>query len=237
MNWATRFHDAESGGIFMDRERTGPDDPQLIYLTAQFGMTASLMGRLDLARSVGEWFRRLWQAQPELPHRLYTVWKPQSGLATSVPDGENPLHYINDNQEIRQLHYNGGIAAACLTHIGMATAETEWLTLARAYQQFSIDSTPAQFQTKQVCKSAWGSGLLTLATGSDDYGAWLQTMGDWFVAGQEANGCWNNSPYLDPNPPLAHSIEVTAEFIVHLDTLIAALSTIAARRSVNAIDD
>lgn len=233
MDWANRFHDPASGGIFMDHDRIGPDDPQLIFLTAQFGMTAALMGRLDVARSVGHWFRRLWEAQPELPNRLYTIWRPLSGLATSVPDGENRLHYINERQEIRQLHYNGGIAAACLTHIAMATGEPEWLTLARAYQQFSIDSTPGQFETRQVCKSAWGSGLLTLATGSDAYVTWLQTMGDWFVAGQEADGCWNNTPYLDPSPPPAHSIEVTAEFIVHLDTLIAALATIAARHSAH----
>jgi hypothetical protein len=231
MDWANRFHDPASGGIFMDHDRTGPDDPQLIFLTAQFGMTAALMGRLNDARSVGRWFRRLWEAQPELPDRLYTIWRPQSGLATSVPEDETRLHYINENQEIRQLHYNGGIAAACLTHIAMATGEPEWLTLARAFQQFSIDSTPGQFETRQVCKSAWGSGLLTLATGSDTYCDWLQTMGDWFVAGQESDGCWNNTPYLDPNPPLAHSIEMTAEFIVHLDTLIAALATTAARRS------
>lgn len=235
MDWATRSFDSTTGGIFMDRGRTGPDDPQLIFLTAQFGMTAALLGRLDAARAVGEWFRRLWDAQPHLPERLYTVWKPQTGLATTVPEGENLLHYINVSQEMRQLHYNGGIAAACLAHVAMATGEAEWLPLARAFQRFSMESTPEQFETKQVCKSAWGSGLITLATGCDDYRDWLQKMGDWFVAGQESDGRWNNTPYLDPNPPPAHAIEVTAEFIVHLDTIIAALATLEAGVSTGSI--
>ena len=56
-------------------------------------------------------------------------------------------------------------------------------------------------------------------------------MGDWFTAGQEADGHWNNTPYLDPDPSLAHQIEATAEFVVHLDSLIGALGAIAGRQS------
>jgi len=44
------------------------------------------------------------------------------------------------------------------------------------------------------------------------------------------DGRWSNTKQLDPNPPLAHQIEATAEFVVHLDTLIAALAAIASRR-------
>jgi hypothetical protein len=53
-------------------------------------------------------------------------------------------------------------------------------------------------------------------------------MGDWFAAGQEADGGWSNTPYLDPDPPLAHRLEATAEFVVHLDTVIGALATAVA---------
>ena len=92
-----------------------------------------------------------------------------------------------------------------------------------------MESTERQFEVRQVCKSAWGSGLITLATGDDSYLPWLIRMGDWFTEIQEADGRWSNSAYIEPDPPLAHQIEATAEFVVHLDTLIAALSAISAR--------
>ena len=230
MRFAFHFQDPATGGVFMDRDRTGGDGPQLLFLTSQLGMSAVITGHLDAALNAGAWLRRLWEAQPDLPRRLYTVWTRDGGLATSIPPGDNERHYVNDAREVRQYHYNGGIAAACLAHLGMATGDQDWLDLARAYQRFSMETTEGQFETKQVCKSAWGAGLLSLATGDASYLAWLLRMGDWFAAGQEPDGGWSNTPYLDPDPPLAHRLEATAEFVVHLDTLIAALSAIAARR-------
>ncbi len=230
MGWAARYQDAATGGVFMDRQRTGADGAQIVFLTAQYGMSAVITGRLDLALKVGEWFRNLWEAQPELPDRLYCVWTRGGGLATTVPPGEDARHYVNESQEVRQFHYNGGIAAAFLAHLVMATGDEAWLELARAYQRFSMESTPRQFETKQVCKSAWGSGLITLAAGDNAYRDWMIRMGDWFAAEQEADGHWNNSRYIDPDPPIHHQIEATAEFVVHLDTLVGALSAIAARR-------
>jgi hypothetical protein len=224
MGFAKRYQDSETGGIWMSREETGSDGPQLLFPTAQFGMSAVMTGDMEAAIRTGEWFARLWAAQPGLPGRLYTVWTRAGGLSTSVPKGENIRHFIQESQEERQLHYNGGIAAAFLTQLFMATGDRRWLDLARGYQQFSMDSCPEQFRTKQVCKSAWGSGLLYLATGDPLYLPWLQKMGDWFVGGQESDGGWRNTPYLEADPPLAHRLEITAEFVVHLDTVIAALS-------------
>lgn len=230
MGWAERYQDGETGGVFMDRDRTGADGEQIIFLTAQYGMSAVITGRLDRALKVGEWFRNLWQEQPELPGRLYCIWTRKDGLATTVPAGADVRHYINERQEVRQFHYNGGIAAAFLSHLFMATGDEAWLELARAYQRFSMESTPRQFETRQVCKSAWGSGLITLASGDDAYQDWLIRMGDWFAAEQETDGHWTNSHYIDPNPPLHSQVEVTAEFVVHLDTLIGALGAIETRR-------
>ena len=230
MSFASRFQDPETGGVFMTREETGPDGRQLLFPTCQYGMSAVITGRIDEAVKVGGWLERLWQAQPELPDRLYTIWTPAGGLATKVPEGENRKQYINESGEIQQYHYNGGIAAACLAHLFMATGEDRWLKLARKYQRFSMETTPGQFETKQVCKSAWGSSLISLASGDAAYEPWLIKMGDWFSAGQEADGNWNNTAGLDPNPPLAHQIEITAEFIVHVDSTIAALGAIAGRQ-------
>jgi hypothetical protein len=224
MGFAEQYHDPQSGGIFMTREHAAPDGPQLLFPTAQFGMSAVLTGRLDVARQTGEWFTRLWDAQPELPDRLYTVWM-DGVLLTERRDDIDSRHVVQEAQKPRQVFYNGGIAASFLTQLYMATGEQQWLDYARQYQQFSMDSCPEQFETKQVCKSAWGSGLLYLATGDKGYVPWIARMGEWFADGQEADGGWSNTKAIEADPPLRHRLEITAEFVVHLDTVIAALSS------------
>lgn len=225
MDFAMRYQDPATGGIWMTRESTGPESPQLLFPTAQFGMSAVMTGRTEAAIRAGEWMIRLWDAQPELPNRLYTIWTAANGLMTALTDGIDPRHVVNDSRLERQLHYNGGIAAAFLTHLSMSTGDEGWLDYARRFQAFSMQSCPEQFLTKQVCKSAWGSGLLYLATGDAMYLPWIEKMGRWFAAGQDVDGGWSNTPYIEPNPPLRHRLETTAEFVVHLDTVIAALST------------
>ena len=56
-------------------------------------------------------------------------------------------------------------------------------------------------------------------------------MGDWFAGEQEADGGWSNTKAIEAGPPLRHRMEITAEFVVHLDTVIAALSVAQANIS------
>jgi hypothetical protein len=229
MDFARTGFDAQTGGVFMDRAAMDETGGQLVFLTCQYGMSAAITGRTEDALQVANWFANLRAAQPDWPDRFYTMWNRRNGLVTGLPDGPDRKHVVQEAQDERQYHYNGGMAAACLNHVAMVTGGAHWIDLAREFQSFSINSTPLQFNTRQVCKSAWGSGLLTLATGSNDYEPWLIKMANWFAGLQEDDGSWTNTPYLDPNPPDVRRTEVTAEFIVHLDTLIAALSTIDAR--------
>jgi hypothetical protein len=53
-------------------------------------------------------------------------------------------------------------------------------------------------------------------------------MTQWFVESQEADGRWHNSPFLDPGPTEAGDMAVTTEFVLHLSTILAALSGKAA---------
>jgi hypothetical protein len=221
--FALRSQSPVTGGVYMDRERRDAQGPQMLY------PTALLTGHLAAARAAGEWLKRLWQAQPELPQRLYTIWNEADGLATSAPEGSDRRSYINESQEVYEYHYNGGIAAACLAYLHMMTGEQQWLDLARGYQQFSMQSTPRQFETRQVCKSSWGSSLLWLITGEQKYLDWTLRMGDWFAAQQTEDGHWFNTPYLAPHPTLNDNIQITAEFIVHLDHIIGALGAALAR--------
>jgi hypothetical protein len=223
MRWAFRSQDPETGGVFLDGERTGPDDPQLLFLTAQLGMSALLTGHMAAAEAAGRWMEWMWRAQPELPARLFTVRSRTGGLVTQIPPEADRRLYVNNSQAEHEYHYNGGIAAAFLAQLYLRTSDTGWLDLAQRYQRFSMDSTPDQFQTRQVCKSAWGAGLLAIITGAPEYRDWTARLGDWFVEVQEDDGSYVNSQYLNPNPTLGERIEITAEFTVHLDTVLAAL--------------
>lgn len=225
---AMRYQDPVTGGIYMDRSRTGPDAPQLLFPTAQFGMSALVTGQIDAALKVGGWFKRVWDEQPELPERLYTVYT-QSGLVRETPPGADPRHYINESQQMKQMHYNGGIAATFLARLYLATGDQQWLDLARAYQAFSMNSTELQFQTAQVCKSGWGASLLYSITGEEIYRDWAIKMGDWFVSNQYDDGHWENSHYIDPDPPLHNRLTITAEFINHMDCIAGGLAAGAIR--------
>jgi hypothetical protein len=225
MRFALRYQDPVTGGVYQNRARTGPNDVQIVYLTCQLGMSALITGFRAEAEAAGHFLKRLWLAQPELPDRLYTIWTRAGGLATDVPAGADRRHYVNESQDVRQMHYNGGMAAALLTRLHLATGDAEWLDLARQYQAFSMNSTPQQFETKQVCKSAWGGGLLYATTQEQLYRDWTIKMGDWFVAEQYPDGHWENSKYMDPNPPLHRNIAITAEFVVHMDTISSTLPT------------
>jgi hypothetical protein len=223
MDFALRFQDPTTGGVYLDRQQTGPDGPQVLYLTCQLGMSAVLTGRHAAALAAGRFVQQLWEAQPELPHRLYTIVTGSGGLATTVPEGADRRHYVNESQDVRQYHYNGGMAAAFLVQLHLATGDAAWLDLARDYQRFSMESTERQFEVKQVCKSAWGSALLYTATREPVYRDWTLRLGDWFVAQQFPDGHWVNSAYLDPTPSLGRIIAITAEFLVHLDTIVGAV--------------
>lgn len=232
MGFARRFQDPVTGGVFMDREMLGDDGPQLLFLTCQYGMSAAMTGDVEPAIRAAIWLENLWSNQPKVPERMFTVWTRNDGLVTTVPEGEDSRHYVNESQEERQFHYNGGIAAAFLGQLYLVTGNSRWLDLAREFQEFSMESTPRQFETRQVCKSAWGATQLAFATGEDRYLQWLERMGEWFVSIQESDGHWTNSPYIDPDPPVEAQIEVTAEFVIHMDALVSALAAASTGRAV-----
>jgi hypothetical protein len=225
MAYAERYQDPVTGGASMTESLPGPETHQMLFLTCQLGMTALLMGRREQALAAGRFVERMWREQPELPDRLYTV-ATRAGLVTSPPLGADPCHYVNETAEERQYHYNGGIAAALLAQLWLATGDDRWLELARGYQRFSMGTTEAQFETAQVCKSGWGAALLASITSDPELVAWAVRMARWFVDRQQPDGHWDNTPYLDPEPGVASRLEITAEFTGHVDVLLASLSAL-----------
>lgn len=213
--------DQASGGFRHHPDGSGIAADENIPTVAQCGKTALMMGDLATAERVGGWFQRVFDAQPELPDRLFYVWSADTqSLVTTYP-AERAGTYVVEAQGTRQRFTCGGIAAAFLARLYLATGKLDSLELAKAYQAFSMNSTERQFEVPQVCKTGWGSSLLYEITGEQMYRDWTIRVGDYYLATQQADGHWTNkAPYDD----FANQITVTAEFVMHLDTLIGALS-------------
>ena len=218
------WQDPESGGFYETRQERGPRAEQVLFPASQGGMTLLQLGQLQAAQKAGEFLQRMWDLQPAPQDRLHHVYRPATGLVTDCPP-DQAAFYITRKDEPYQHHFNGGIAAAFLAQLHLATGGAQWLDLARAYQNFSMTTDPVQFQSMQTCKSGWGSGLLLVATGGRAYRTWTRRMGAWFVEHQHPDGHWENTKYWTPDPTLADNIELTAEFVMHLVHITAYLST------------
>ena len=217
------WQDPESGGFYNNRRDNTMTGEQELFPASQGGMTLLLAGQVDAARKAGAWLKQLWELQPDVEHKLYHVYSPAKGLVMDYAPDEAAL-YLTRKDEPWQHHFNGGIAAAFLAKLYMATGEEIWLNLARQYQGFSMTTDDCQFQSMQTCKSGWGSGLSYVATRETQYRDWTVRLGDWFVSHQYADGHWENTKHWTPNPTLADKIEITAEFVMHVANIIAYLS-------------
>ena len=131
-----------------------------------------------------------------------------------------------------QWHFDGGIAAAFLTKLYLATGEPRWLALAEEFQAFSMTSGPEMFHSWQTCKSGWGAGMLYLATGERKYLEWTLLMGDWFLARQHDGGEWKadfvadppGCPYTEEQRNEQWTIHGVAEHAMHMANIVANIS-------------
>jgi hypothetical protein len=217
------WQDAQSGGLCNNRKDRTAGGEQELFPTCQAGMAFILTGQIEAARKAGAWLERLWDLQPDVERMLYHVYSPAQGVITGFAPEQQAV-YVTRKDHPWQYHYNGGIAAAFLTQLYLATDEEQWLNLARRYQAFSMTTDECQFQSMQTCKSGWGSGLLYVATREAAYRDWTVRLGDWFVAHQLEDGHWENTKYWTPEPTDAINIEITAEFVMHVANLISYLS-------------
>ncbi len=228
---ANRLHayqDPESGGAFAGHPDHRANARQDLFPTAQIGMTGLTTGTLDLAHGAYRWLQLVFDSQPELPTRLYTATSGTRLLTDAAGDQQLAWEIVTDFTKPRQAFYNPGIAAAFLGRYYMATGRTDALALARKYLDLTVSGGEPQFDwtdSVQVCKFAWGAAALYDATGEEQYLGHARRMGAWFLECQEDTGSWSNSPFLMERGGDADStrIEVTAEFLQHLVTLIAAI--------------
>ena len=209
------WQDAVGGGFYGRRCDIDPQGEQELFPTCQGGMSLLAIGHIDEAIRAGTWVERLWHQQPDVDQRLFQITRGTGELVTDFPPAEAAL-YVTEKSDPWQHHFNGGIAAALLAGLFLATGEEHWLQSAHNYQAFSMTTDACQFRSMQTCKSGWGAGLLWVATGTPVYRDWTYRMGHWFVEHQFEDGHWENTKFWTPQPSREDNLEITAEFVMHL---------------------
>ena len=80
-------------------------------------------------------------------------------------------------------------------------------------------ATDAQFKYPSVCKSSWGSSLLYQVTGEATYRDWTLR----WATGTSRSRSPTAAGTRGSRQTAGDVIEITLEFVMHLDTLIGAL--------------
>lgn len=217
------MQDLRSGGFANDQAPDGTlGDVMDLPYTCGCGLACLALGRLDEARRVYQFLERVWNAQTEMPERMYYSYsRGRQTVITSYDSSDQFWHVVESQQPRAQRWTVGGLSAAFLCRLHMVDPNPAYLSLARNFQQFSIQSTPRQFEFPQVCKSGWGASLLFQVTGEPHYAAWAIKLAHWFADTQAADGCW----VFDDDPTEGRTLELTAEFVAHVDTIIGCLAS------------
>jgi hypothetical protein len=220
------FQSELTGGVFSERPSArGVDAHQDVLVSAQFGMACITAGYREAADRVADWFARLLEAQPELPHALYTSWT-NEGLVTEYDDTTawNTVVFFDRPY---QAFYMPGIAAAFLGRHYQTTGSERSLVLADRFVELSAAGEELQWkwqENSQICKWAWGTAVLLDAAPNNRYAEYTLRMVDWFEESQEDDGRWHPSPFLNSDPDDADDMPKVAEHLLHLTTMETALA-------------
>jgi hypothetical protein len=220
-----KFQDPESGGAYTERPEVRATGDQFLFPTAQLGLTALATGHREMADQVFGWFERLWDAQPELPGRLFSIWSP-SGLVTESARPE--FIWVTDFSQPLQAFYNPGIAAAFLSRYYAASGNPRAKELVTQFLLLSENGTEEQYDYKssmQVCKFGWGSAMALEIGAPGNHLDNLLHMADWYRDSQGVDGSWYPSPFLAPDPTASDGINKTSEHTLWVSLMLTALAT------------
>jgi hypothetical protein len=231
MRTLRRYQDSQTGGAFVERPEARGTGRQNVMNTAQLGITALLTGDLDVAEAGYGWVKRLYEAQPELPDRLFTSTDAGGQLIADVADDAD-WDYVTDFHRKHQQFFNPGIAAAFLARYAERTGDPEALPMAEAFVALSMNGDSLQFdwrENSQICKLGWGAAAV-LDAGGSSIAATIK-MAQWFLDAQDADGRWHPSPFLVPDPTDADDMPKTAEHLMEVGMIASALGRYRSRQN------
>ena len=218
MDFLLLLQHAEDGGFRVQRDRE--DAAQDVLNSSQGGNACLLTGHLREAKSVGRFLRTVSDAQPDPEHEFFFAYKPGAGLRTEFPEERQKLYSVRTDKR-RQMYFNMGIAAAFLSRLTMATGDREWVHLGKRFLELAFNVQDEMYETAQVGKVGWGAALVYGATGDAKYMDLASRVGRAMVEQQTSDGAWDNTGGYTTD---AVRIEVTCEFVVLLDEMIAGIA-------------
>ena len=218
MEFIMDFWDPESGGFYSSPTERGMDTKEDLWVVAGAGWCAIYTGMLDVAEGVGNWMRRMMDAQPNYPEEMYTVYSQKTGLITEVLDGDDFRYVLTRDESRDQSFFHPGIAAGFLTRLYKATGEPEWLSLAREYMRFADHVDDYHFSLLRAGKLGWAASIMYTLTGEQKYRDMAIRVGDNLIETQTDEGFWETK--LGNGVP---GNDATAELIVWLDEVYQAV--------------
>lgn len=220
MKFLLTLQDKKSGGFFNRKDDMGPSGEEDLWCTSQAGLTCLITGRMKEAMKVASFVETIYKLQPDIKQKFYFVYSPSKGLVTDFPE-EKTTSYCLEANKPKQWYFELGIASAFLCRMYMARGESSYLDLAKKYIESAMRCTHL-FSVPQVCKVGWGAALLYQITKDVMFYDLAMKVAEYFIDHQYPEGYWMN---IAPYRTFPDVIEVTAEFTVHLDTILNAVST------------
>ena len=231
MDALRRMQDPATGGFPISPVGDRSTDFYDLLSTAQAGLAAVITGQDDIAELACRWVADMAALQPaDAGTRLYS-FRRGAELMTE-PDKSLEWLAITDFSRSRQTYYTPGMAAVFLAAQAQRRGTKEPIALAARLLQMNVAGCREQFDdpdSVQICKFGWGAAAMLVA---DPDGGWLPhvaRMGDWFIAHQSDDGAWTPSSFLAPEPSDIDRLVKTAEHVMEINAILAALGTARGR--------
>lgn len=199
--------------------------------TAQVGLAAVITGQDDIADLCWRWVADLVGQQPATAGTRFFTFRRGADLLVE-PDKSLEWLAITDFSKPRQTYYTPGMAAVFLCAYASRRREPAALRMAADLLRFNIEGCDDQFSdaaSVQACKFGWGVSAALVADPDGDWLPHVTHMGDWFIGNQHGDGAWAPSEFLAPEPSDIDKLVKTAEHVMEVNAILAALGTARAR--------
>ena len=124
------------------------------------------------------------------------------------------------------------MAAVFLCAYASRQREPAALRMAADLLRFNVEGCAEQFAdtaSVQVCKFGWGVSAVLAADPDGDWLPHVARMGDWFIGNQRDDGAWAPSSFLVSEPSDIDKLVKTAEHVMEVNAILAALGTARGR--------
>jgi len=183
--------------------------------TAWTGVSALLMGRMDIAQRVADWCVNLLEQQPD-ESRFYCQTTRDGTLCT---DGE-----FIDTAKTKQSYWEISLPMQHMCRMCMATGQQQYLDYAGRFFEVKLRCAEDNYSFVGSGKSSLAAALYYLLTDDKRARDCCIRYCDFLVETQRKEGGWRDADYGEPDIPLIY-LDHAAEFGVWLQENAAILAS------------